>query len=163
MDYESYRTAWINRYPFFGIFLKIDYVIYLFFSWQKQPSTSWHQLLEQPVAFFQSLHMEWSHWMKMAKELREHQSVLVSCSPTQLLLDSVLVFSTALSWLALVRFIWPHLTSKWLIWPQNDLVFSGNLWSKANCPSLELRFNHAGSWFRWWSTNWSMVHHPDCW
>ena len=46
----------------------------------------------------------------MAKELREHQSVLVSCSPTQLLLGSVLVFSTALSWLALVRFFRPHFT-----------------------------------------------------
>lgn len=46
----------------------------------------------------------------MVKELRVHQSVLVSCLPTQLLSDSVLVFSTALSWLALVRFFRPHFT-----------------------------------------------------
>ena len=46
----------------------------------------------------------------MAKELRVHQSVLASCLPTQLLLDSVLVFSTTLSWLALVRFIQPQMT-----------------------------------------------------
>ena len=44
-----------------------------------------------------------------------------------------------------------------------DPIFSGNLWSKANCPSLELRFDHVGSWFCWWSTNRSMVYYPDCW
>ena len=127
-NHDKIKKTWI-----FKNIRNISSVIYMFFSWQRPLSTSWHQLLEQPVAFFQSLHMEWSHWMKMAKELREHQSVLVSCSPTQLLLDSVLVFSTALSWLALVRFIWPHMTrndsfdlemahliSKWLNWPHND-------------------------------------------
>ena len=36
--------------------------------------------------------------------------MMVSCLPTQLLLDSVLVFSTTLSWLALVRFIQPQMT-----------------------------------------------------